>query len=64
MYGKEIQLYVHILFKILFRYSLLQDIEFSSQCYTVDPYCLSFLFTVVYKIYLLYILLYMLIPNP
>ena len=27
--------------QILFHYRLLQDIEYSSLCYTVDPNCLS-----------------------
>ena len=29
--------YIYILFQILFHYRLLQDIEYSSLCYTVDP---------------------------
>ena len=41
-------IYIHIsisiLFQILFHYSLLQDIEYSSLCYTVSPYCLSILY--------------------
>ena len=40
-------MYVYILFHILFRYRLLQDIEYSSLCYTVDPCCLSILYIVV-----------------
>ena len=43
--------YIHIYniyyFQILFHYRLLQDIKYSSLCYTVDPYCLSILCTVV-----------------
>ena len=31
--------YAYILFFILFHYSLLQDIEYSSLCYTVGPCC-------------------------
>ena len=34
-------------FRILFHYTLLQDIEYSSQCSTVDTYCLSLLSGVV-----------------
>ena len=37
----------HILFHILFLYRLLQDIEYSSVCYTVGPYHLSVLYIVV-----------------
>ena len=40
-------MYIYILFQILFHYSLLQDIEYSSLCYTVGPYCLSILYIVV-----------------
>ena len=40
-------MYLPLLFlKILFHYSLLQDIEYSSLCYTVGPCCLSILYTV------------------
>ena len=44
----EYQLYVyvyintHLLFQILFHYSLLQDI-----CYRIDPFCVSVLYTIV-----------------
>ena len=38
--------YIYILFQILLHYRLLQDIEYSSLCYTVDP-CLSLLYIVV-----------------
>ena len=44
LYSKVIQLYIYIyniLFHILFRYGLSQDIEYSSLWYTVGPYCLS-----------------------
>ena len=49
-YSKVIQLhiyiyiYIYILFHILFNYGLLQDIEYSSLCYTVGPCCLSILY--------------------
>ena len=36
---------MYILFKILFHYRLLQDIEYSSLCYTVGPCWLSILYT-------------------
>ena len=39
--------YISILFHILFHYNLLQDIEYSSLCYTVGPRCLSILYIVV-----------------
>ena len=32
---------------ILFHYDLLQDIEYSSLCYTVGHYCLSILYIIV-----------------
>ena len=59
MYSKVIQLYryIHIyvcvyiyiffLFQILFLFRLLQNIEYSSLCYTVDPCWLSILYIVV-----------------
>ena len=34
--------------KPLFHYRLLQSIEYSSLCHTVDPCCLSILYTLVY----------------
>ena len=42
-------LYIHIyiLFQIIFHYKLLQDIEYSSLCYTVGP-CLSILKLFIY----------------
>ena len=49
VYSKVIQLYTHIhvyvyiyvyiLFQILFHFRLLQDTEYSSQCYTIGPCC-------------------------
>ena len=36
-------IYISILFQILFPFRLLQNIEQSSQCYTVGPCCLSIL---------------------
>ena len=38
---------LYILFRILFYYRLLQDIEYRSVCYTGGSYCLSVLCTVV-----------------
>ena len=40
-------MYILIFFFILFHYSLLQDIEYSSLCYRVNPCCLSTLYVVV-----------------
>ena len=37
-------IHIYILFHILFRYGLSQDIEYSSLCYTVGPCCLSVLY--------------------
>ena len=42
-------IHVHI-FSYLFHYDLLQDIEYSSLCYTVEPCCLSILYIIVFKI--------------
>ena len=42
-----IQLYTYTIFCILFYYSLLQDIEYSSLCYTIGPHCLSILYIMV-----------------
>ena len=42
-----IYLYIYISSQILFPCSLLQDIEYSSLCYTVGPSCLSILYIVV-----------------
>ena len=43
-------MYIYILFQILFPYRLLQNIECSSMCYTVDPCWLSviYIYIVVY----------------
>ena len=42
--------YIHLLiFQIPFPYILLQNIEYSSLCYTVGPCCLSILYKVVYS---------------
>ena len=38
---------IYILFHILLHYRLLQDIEYSSLCYTVGPCCLPVLYIVV-----------------
>ena len=41
-------IYIYLfLFQILFHYRLLQDIEYSSLCYTVNSCCLSILYVVV-----------------
>ena len=37
-----VYMYVCILFQILFHYRLLQDIEYSYLCYTVEPCCLFY----------------------
>ena len=47
-----ILIYIYIHFQILFHYSLLQDVEYSSLCYTLGPCCLSILFY-IYSMYLL-----------
>ena len=49
VYNKVIQLYiyVYILFRTLFHYRLLQDIEYSSLCYAVSPCWLSILYILV-----------------
>ena len=39
VYNKVCQLYICIYTFIFFHYSLLQDIEYSSLCYTVRPCC-------------------------
>ena len=38
---------IYISFQVTFHYRLLQDIEYSSLCYTVGPCCLSILYIVV-----------------
>ena len=40
-------IYIYILFQILFHYRLLQDTEYSSLCYTGGPCCLPILYIVV-----------------
>ena len=52
-YIKVIQL-TYIFFQILFQYRLLQDIEYSSLCYTVNLYSLSILYASVNPIFLIY----------
>lgn len=47
VYNKVIQLHIYILFQNLFHYRLLQDIEYGSLYYIVDPY-LSILYIVVH----------------
>ena len=46
MYGTVIQLYIYtytyVLFHIFFHYRVLQDIEYSSLCYTVGFCCLFY----------------------
>ena len=39
--------YLYILFSILFHYSLLQDIEYSSPCCRANLYCLSVLYIII-----------------
>ena len=44
MYSKVIQFYIYVyiyIFFFIFHYSLLQDTEYSSMCYTVEP-CLFY----------------------
>ena len=43
----DLVIHVYVLFPILFHFRLLQDIEYSSLCYTVGPCCLSVLYIVV-----------------
>ena len=38
---------MYIYIQILFHYRLLQDTEYSSPCYTANPYCLSIFYKVV-----------------
>ena len=47
MPGGPIQLYIHILFQIVFPYSLVQNIEYIFLCCVVNPCWLSILYTVV-----------------
>ena len=44
-------IYIDILFHVLSHYGLLQDIEYSSLCYTVVPCCLSIVY--IYSLHLL-----------
>ena len=49
-------IYIYTLFHIVFHYSLLEDIEYNSLCYTVGP-CLStdyLFFNIIYLIVGLY----------
>ena len=46
--NKGLSLSLFFFFGIPFHYGLLQDIEYSSFCYTVGPCLLSILFIVVY----------------
>ena len=39
---------IYILFQILFHYRLLQDIKYSSLCYTIGPYVIYFIYSRVY----------------
>ena len=47
--------HIYVLFQILFHYTLLQDVEYSSLCYTVSPCSLSVLYIAVHflNLYLL-----------
>mgnify|MGYP000173797179 CR=1 FL=1 len=47
VHSKEIQLYIYIIFEIIFHYRLLQDIEYRSLCYTVNACYLSISYTLV-----------------
>ena len=48
LYSKiHLYIYICILFQILFHFKLLQDIEYSSPCYTVGPCCSSILYIVM-----------------
>ena len=42
-----IYIYIYILLSVLFHYTLSQDIEYSSLCYTVGPCCLSNLYILI-----------------
>ena len=46
VYQSDSVIHLYILFQILFHYRLLQDIEYSSLCYTVGPCCLPILYIV------------------
>jgi len=47
IYSAVIQLYIYIIFQTLFPHRLLQNIKYSSLCYTVGPSWLSILYTIV-----------------
>ena len=49
-----VYIHTHTLFQILFHYSLLQDIEYSSLCYTVGPCCLLSYILLLKFIYFIY----------
>ena len=42
---------IYIFFQIIFHYRLLQDVEYSSLCYTVNSCCLSILCIIVFIFY-------------
>ena len=46
IYSKVTVIHICFLFQILFHYRLLQDIEYSSLCYTLDPCELQLLLNV------------------
>ena len=46
-YTAVTQFYIYILSHILFHCGFSQDMEYSSLCYTVGPYCLSILYIAV-----------------
>ena len=54
---------ISVFFQIVFPYSLLQNIEYGSLCYTVGPCYLYVLYIVVYIYTTIYIVYYVLIPN-
>ena len=55
-----IQLYIYTFFlNILFHYSLSQDDEYISLCYTIGPCCFSILYIYIY----VYVSLHLSIPN-
>ena len=47
--GKPVNIHKYVLFQILCNYRLLQDIEYSSLCYTVGTCCLFILYTVMWR---------------
>ena len=50
VHSKVIQVYIYtyIIFEVILHYKLLQDIDYSSLCYTIGPCCFSTLYIVVY----------------